>query len=111
MLGRKNRTRDDVDHARPAVVEQLAAYKALVRANARVTPDTTVHPELDDVERLYVNTMILVLDRHVVHRLRMVTGKDGTPLNDVEMLCGSLMHTEGSSAGTMSSRTVLSKPW
>jgi len=73
MLGRKNRTWDDVDHARSAVAEQLAAYKALVRANARATPDTTVHPELDDVEWLYVNTMILVLDRHVVHRLRMVT--------------------------------------
>ncbi|MDQ2829077.1 MAG: hypothetical protein M3Y74_08505 [Chloroflexota bacterium] len=64
MLGRKNRTWDDVDRARSAVAEQLAAYTALVRANARATPDTTVHPELDDVEWLYVNTMLLVLDRY-----------------------------------------------
>jgi len=67
----------------------------LCGANARATPNTTVHPELDDVERLYVNTMLLVLDRYFVHRLRMMTGKDGTPLNDVEMLCDSLMNHEG----------------
>ncbi len=95
MLGRKNYTRDQVDHARSAVAELLAVYKTLVWANARATPNAAVHAELDDVERLYFNTMILVLDRYFVHRLRMVTGKDGTPLNDVEMLCDSLMHNEG----------------
>jgi hypothetical protein len=35
------------------------------------------------------------LDRYVVHRLRMVTGKDGNPLNEVEMLCDSLMNNNG----------------
>lgn len=39
--------------------------------------------------------MIMVLDRYFVHRLRMVTGKDGNPLNEVELLTGSLMNNGG----------------
>lgn len=39
--------------------------------------------------------MTLVLDRYFVHRLRMVTGRDGDPLNEVEMLCDSLMNNDG----------------
>jgi hypothetical protein len=39
--------------------------------------------------------MTLVLDRYYVHRLRMVTGKDGNPLNEVEMICDSLMNNNG----------------
>jgi hypothetical protein len=39
--------------------------------------------------------MALVLDRLYVHRLRMVAGKDGNPLNDVEMICDSLMNNNG----------------
>jgi hypothetical protein len=39
--------------------------------------------------------MVLVLDRYFVHRLRMVTGKDGNPLNEVEMLWDSLMNNDG----------------
>ncbi len=111
MLGRKNRTRKEVDHARSAVAEQLAVYKTLGWANAHAIPNATVHAEFDDVERLYVNTMILVLDRYVVHRLRMVTGKDGAPLNDVEMLCDSLMNHEGILRGNNVITYVLSKPW
>ena len=39
--------------------------------------------------------MTLVLDRYFVHRLRMVTGKDGNPLNEVELMSDSLMNNEG----------------
>jgi hypothetical protein len=35
--------------------------------------------------------MTLVLDRYFVHRLRQVTGKDGNPLNEVELLAASLL--------------------
>jgi hypothetical protein len=39
--------------------------------------------------------MIMVLDRYFVHRPRMVTGKDGNPLNEVELLTESLMNNGG----------------
>jgi hypothetical protein len=34
--------------------------------------------------------MTLMLDRYFVHRLRMVTGKDGNPLNEVELIEGNV---------------------
>ncbi len=39
--------------------------------------------------------MALVLDRYFVHRLRTVTGKDCNALNELEMICDSLMNNEG----------------
>ncbi len=39
--------------------------------------------------------MILVLDRYDVHGFRMVSGKDGNPLHEVEMICDSLMSNNG----------------
>jgi hypothetical protein len=40
-----------------------------------------------------------VLDRYFVHRLRTVTGKDGNPLNEVELLADSLMNNGGELRG------------
>lgn len=39
--------------------------------------------------------MALVLDRYFVHRLRLVAGKDGNPVNDVELIADSLMNNDG----------------
>jgi hypothetical protein len=38
---------------------------------------------------------MLTLDRYFVHRLRMVTGKDTSPLNELELLADSLMNNGG----------------
>ncbi|MDP9463045.1 MAG: hypothetical protein M3P52_00350, partial [Actinomycetota bacterium] len=46
-------------------------------------------------DALFFNNMTLVLDRYFVHRTRIVSGKDGNPLNEVEMLCDSLMNNNG----------------
>jgi hypothetical protein len=83
MLGRKDYTKDELDHAKAAVAEQLAAYRTFARVA------TT------DFEALYFNNMLLVLDRHFVHRVRAVTGKDGNPINEVELLAESLMNNDG----------------
>jgi hypothetical protein len=44
----------------------------------------------------FFNNIALVLDRYFVHTIRIVTGKDGNALNEVEMICDSLMKTTGS---------------
>ena len=78
-----------------AIDQQLAAYRKLAKAIARATTDKKVDSALESFEALFFNNMTLVLDRYFVHRLRVVTGKDGNPLNEVEMLCDSLMNNNG----------------
>ncbi len=95
MLGRKNYTREEFDHGQTAIKEQFAAYKKLVGAIASGTTDKKRQSTLKDFEGLFFNNMTLVLDRYYVHRLRMVTGKDGNPLNEVEMICDSSLNNNG----------------
>jgi hypothetical protein len=94
MLGRKNYTKEEVDHCKAAIDRQLAAYKALVKGVAN-TADEKAGSALAAFEAEFFNNMTLVLDRYFVHRIRPVAGKDGNPLNEVEMLCDSLMNNNG----------------
>jgi hypothetical protein len=55
---------------------------------------------LEAFEPLLFNNMTIVLDRYFVHRIRPVTGKDGNPLNEVELLADSLMNNEGALRGS-----------
>jgi hypothetical protein len=95
MLGRKSYTREEFDHSKAIIDEQIAAYKTLTQAVAGATTDPQVTSALDVFEPLFFNNLTLALDRPFVHRVRMVTGKDGNPLNEVEMLCDSLMNNNG----------------
>ena len=95
MLGRKDYTKDELDEARTVVGQQLAAYKQLVKAAERASSDATVTSALEAFEPLFLNNMTLVLDRYFVHRIRAVAGKDGNPLNEVELLTESLMNNGG----------------
>ena len=95
MLGRKSYTQAELDHAKTAIDQQLAAYKKLVKAVDSATSDPKVTSAVEAFEPLFFNNMTLVLDRYFVHRLRAVTGKDGKPLNEVELLSDSLMNNDG----------------
>jgi hypothetical protein len=94
MLGRNNYTQEEVDHATIAVDQQLAAYKRLSAAIG-ATSDPKVTSALEAFEPLFFNNMTLVLDRYFVHRVRKVSGKDGNPLNEVELISDSLMNNDG----------------
>ncbi|MGO8873984.1 MAG: hypothetical protein ACLQPH_21770 [Acidimicrobiales bacterium] len=94
MLGRKTYTREELEHSKEAVARQLADDGALVTTIGASTADKTVKASLDTFEVNFFNNMVLMLDRYFVHRLRMVTGKDGNALNEVEMPCDSLMHND-----------------
>ncbi len=87
MLGRKNYTQTEIDIAKTMIERQLAAYDNLVAKSAGTT-----RTEFDSG---YFNLMLLALDRPFVHRIRPVTGKDGNALNEVEMLCDSLINHNG----------------
>jgi hypothetical protein len=93
MLGRKDYTREELDHCKAEIGQQLAAYRDLAAA---IDPaDEKAGAALAKFETLFFNNMALVLDRYFVHRLRVVTGKDGNPLNEVELISDSLMNNNG----------------
>ena len=95
MLGRKTYTPEEINHAKAAVADQRAAYEKLVKANAGKTANKKVDAALATFEPLFFNNLLLALDRPFVHRIRAVTGKDGNPLNEVELICDSLMNDNG----------------
>jgi hypothetical protein len=94
MLGRKDYTKEELDNATRAVTKQIAAYRKLVRA-VEATGDKKAEAALAGLEPILFNNMVLTLDRYFVHRLRIVTGKDTNPLNELELLTESLMNNGG----------------
>jgi len=82
MLGRKDYTQQEIDHARAMVDEQLTLV-----SKAKVTQA--------GFEAMFFNTAVLALDRLFVHRVRTVTGKDTNPLSELELICDSLMLADG----------------
>jgi hypothetical protein len=95
MLGRKSYTREELDHAKSAIKKQLAAYKRLAEAILNQKGDAKARSALEDLEPHFFNDLTLVLDRYFVHRLRMARGKNGNPLNEVELISESLMNSGG----------------
>jgi len=81
MLGRNSYTSDEVGAAKAAVAAVLAEYLKLVKSGA--VPSA-------DFEALYFNNAVIVLDHYFVHRVRATSGKDGNPLNEVELLVESI---------------------
>lgn len=102
MLGRKTYTQEEFDTAQTAMADQTAAFTALAKAVA-ASKDKKAAAALDVFEPLFFNSLTLALDRCFVHRVRGVSGKDGNPLNEVEVICDSLM-TNG---GVLQASTVL----
>src|SRR3954451_6891894 len=94
MLGRKNYEPDEVATAKATIDKQLSAYRKLSKAVA-ASGDAKAQAALDEFEPLLFNAFLLALDRPFVHRLRGVTGKDGTPLNEAELLVAALMADGG----------------
>jgi hypothetical protein len=94
MLGRKDYTKQELDNARTAIDRQVAAYKKLAKA-VDAASDPKAASALEAFEPLFFNNMTLALDRPFVHRIRNVTGKDGNPLNEVELLTESLIDNGG----------------
>jgi hypothetical protein len=95
MLGREDYTQEEFDQARSAMSQTLEAYTRLAEAVGAADADPGLASALEALEPLLFNNLTLALDRHFVHRLRMVTGKDGNRLNEVELVADSLMNNGG----------------
>lgn len=93
MLGRKTYTREELDAARTAIDAQVSAYRRLADAVERAG-DADARTALAAFDAQLARALVLELDRFFVHRLRVVAGKDGNPLNEVELVAGSLLTDE-----------------
>jgi hypothetical protein len=91
MLGMRNYTQDHVDATRRRVDAHLSAYRALAVA----TEGGSVAEELAGFAPVFFNNMVIGLDAAFIHRLRVVEGKDGNPLNEVRALASSLLENDG----------------
>ena len=80
MLGMKTYSQDYIDACRKRVDANVKAYRK--QAGKEPSPD---------FEGRYFNDQVLLLDYMFVHRLTGVEGKDGNPLNEVRILCNSIL--------------------
>jgi hypothetical protein len=94
MLGRKDYRPEELERSKGTIGKQLTTYKKLSKAVAD-TSDAKAEKALESFETPLFNSLLLALDRPFVHRLRMSTGKDNNPLNEVELLCDSLLNNNG----------------
>ena len=97
MLCVNSYTQDYVDDCRSRMESQLAAYKALVTtARAKIeSRKSALSAAVDAFESLFFNNLIVVLDGFFVHRSRTLEKKDGNPLNELRMICNSILQNHG----------------
>jgi hypothetical protein len=75
---------DYIDACRAKVEADLRAYRAQVGE----APSA-------EFESRFFNDQVLLLDYMFVHRLSGIEGKDGNPLNEVRVLCNSILLNRG----------------
>lgn len=88
MLGVSQYPNTYIDDCRTMMRDQLSAYRAIAKT-------AKAGPALTHLETQLMSHLILALDRYFVHRLRGKELKDGNPLNEVRMLCTSLLEHGG----------------
>src|SRR5262249_20961026 len=84
MLGRRNYSDEEIKAAEVTIGATIRAYKSL--------PATA---KTQEFENAYFNRSVLLLDYLFVHRLTGIEGKDGNPLNEVRVLCNSIVLNNG----------------
>lgn len=94
MLCVNNYTQKYIDECRSRVAKHVSAYQALVAAarNQGGTNQSLLNTALEVFEPHFLNNLVLALDSYFVHRARALEKKDGNPLNEVRMLCNSMMN-------------------
>jgi hypothetical protein len=74
------------------------SHEHVDRTRRRIEADTAAFASAGafaDAEAAFFNNMVLALDHYFLHRVRKLEGKDGNPLNEVRVLCASLVENDG----------------
>lgn len=94
MLCVNNYSQKYIDECRSKTAAQVSAYQSLVAAarNQAAADEPLLNAAIEAFEPHFFNNMVLALECYFVHRARAVEKKDGNPLNEVRMLCNSMMN-------------------
>lgn len=94
MLCVNNYTQNYIDECRSRVAAQVSAYQGLVATarNQAVAGRPLLDAAIKAFEPHFFNNMVLALECYFVHRARAIEKKNGNPLNEVRMLCHSMMN-------------------
>ncbi len=84
MLERKNYTASEIEAGRNIIEADLRAYRRLPAV-----------AKTREFEAAFFNRAVLILDYLFVHRLPSMEGNEGNPLNEVRILCNSLILNRG----------------
>jgi len=71
--------------------DYIAACRARVDADLRAYREGAGKVATKEFEARFFNDQVLLLDYMFVHRLTGIEGKDGNPLNEVRVLCNSML--------------------
>ena len=88
MLSVNKYPQDYIDACRARVKAQVSTYRKLIKT-------TTNDSAIASFVPVFFNNMAIILDSYFVHRARTMEGKDGNPLNEVRVICNSLMQNGG----------------
>jgi len=96
MLGVSSYKKDYVEECRKAVAAQLSAYRNLIETARKEAGagNKAMASAIGSFTPGYFNSLVLALDHLFLHRLRTRELKDGNALNEVRMLCNSIMEHE-----------------
>ena len=75
--------------------DYIAACRARVDADLRAYREGGGKAATKELEARFFNDQVLLLDYMFVHRLSGIEGKDGNPLNEVRVLCNSILLNRG----------------
>jgi hypothetical protein len=95
MLAINTFPKDYITACRANIDRQLVAYRRLITAAQGQAPTPSQQSVTSDFDLLFFRNLIVLLDAMFVHRTRAREGKDGTPLNEVRMLCESVLKSSG----------------
>lgn len=107
MLSMTHYGREYIDAARARIDAQVAAYQTLTAAAVRLggsgsssggssgSGTAEYNAAAADFEPVFFTGLVHVLDSYFVHRARALELKDGNALNEVRVLCTSLMSNGG----------------
>jgi hypothetical protein len=75
--------------------DYIDACRARIDANLRAHRTQLGKVPSKEFDIRFFNDQVLLLDYMFVHRLSGIEGKDGNPLNEVRVLCNSLLLNQG----------------